>query len=204
MNTVSEMLFYLWMVFSRYIGATILSSFLFMFFFMYVEQLGLRKTIQVCLMRIKKDRYYRLVLILAVCVFFILYNTVFCRRMIENPLANIIGKSVLIDSNGKVNTDGISNILLFIPYGGSLYYYLYAGLSQKDKGIALKLIYKVVKESVIFSFVVEVIQLVFSIGTFQISDICYNAIGGLFGGIIFMIVNILKINWVKRCKTNEK
>ena len=203
MNTVSEMMNYLWMVFFRYIGATIITSFLFVFFYMYVRRLGIRKTFALWFLRIRKDKHFRLVLALAICVFFILFNTVFCRRIIENPLANALGTFVLVDFNGRVNIDGISNILLFIPYGVVLCCVLSGKNSQNYNFLEFRVVYGIFKNCFLFALLIEIMQLIFSIGTFQLSDICYNVIGGVIGGIMFVVLGVLKCILKKRCKDGK-
>ena len=43
----------------------------------------------------------------------------------------------------------------------------------------------------VFSFMIEFTQLLFHLGTFQISDLFFNTIGGLVGGIIYFLVNAM-------------
>lgn len=38
-----------------------------------------------------------------------------------------------------------------------------------------------------FSFIIEFLQLLFHLGTFQISDLCYNTLGGTIGGVIYFV-----------------
>lgn len=44
-----------------------------------------------------------------------------------------------------------------------------------------------VKAVAIFSFIIEFAQLLFHLGTFQISDLTYNTLGGAVGGVIYYI-----------------
>ena len=39
----------------------------------------------------------------------------------------------------------------------------------------------------VFSFIIEFTQLLFHLGTFQISDLTYNTLGGAVGGVIYYI-----------------
>ncbi|RHO82085.1 VanZ family protein [Ruminococcus sp. AF42-9BH] len=43
-----------------------------------------------------------------------------------------------------------------------------------------------------FSFIIEFLQLLFHLGTFQISDLCYNTLGGTIGGVIYFVSYKLK------------
>ena len=40
----------------------------------------------------------------------------------------------------------------------------------------------------VFSFMIEFTQLLFHLGTFQISDLTYNTLGGAVGGVIYYLV----------------
>ena len=52
-----------------------------------------------------------------------------------------------------------------------------------------KTVWKAAKVVAVFSFMIEFTQLLFHLGTFQISDLFFNTIGGLAGGIISFLVN---------------
>ena len=41
------------------------------------------------------------------------------------------------------------------------------------------------KTAFLFSLSVELLQLFLRVGTFQLSDICYNTLGGIIGGVIY-------------------
>ena len=40
----------------------------------------------------------------------------------------------------------------------------------------------------LFSFVIEFSQLLFHLGTFQISDLVYNTLGGTIGGLMYYVI----------------
>ena len=44
------------------------------------------------------------------------------------------------------------------------------------------------KIAFIFSISIEMVQLLFRIGTFQLSDIFYNTLGGVIGGLIYYVL----------------
>ena len=43
------------------------------------------------------------------------------------------------------------------------------------------------KSVTVFSFMIEFTQLLFHLGTFQISDLTYNTLGGAVGGVIYYL-----------------
>jgi len=49
-----------------------------------------------------------------------------------------------------------------------------------------------------FSLGIELCQSVFWLGTFQLADIFYNAIGGLMGGVLYYIGRQLRNKGLKR------
>ena len=46
----------------------------------------------------------------------------------------------------------------------------------------------VIVASGLFSFVIEFSQLLFHLGTFQISDLVYNTLGGTIGGLMYYVI----------------
>ena len=49
-----------------------------------------------------------------------------------------------------------------------------------------------IKFSFLFSISIEFLQLFLRLGTFQLSDIVYNTLGGLLGGLIYFIAYKIK------------
>ena len=50
-----------------------------------------------------------------------------------------------------------------------------------------KTVWEATKVVAAFSFMIEFTQLLFHLGTFQISDLSYNTLGGVAGGIIYYL-----------------
>ena len=50
-----------------------------------------------------------------------------------------------------------------------------------------KTVWQVTKIVAVFSFMIEFAQLLFHLGTFQISDLTYNTLGGAVGGVIYCV-----------------
>ena len=44
----------------------------------------------------------------------------------------------------------------------------------------------------LFSLTIETLQLMLRLGTFQLSDICYNTLGGMIGGVMFWIIRLIR------------
>ena len=50
-----------------------------------------------------------------------------------------------------------------------------------------KNVWEATKVVAVFSFMIECTQLLFHLGTFQISDLTYNTLGGAVGGVIYYL-----------------
>ena len=59
------------------------------------------------------------------------------------------------------------------------------------KTIIGKIILKSIQIAFLSSLTIELLQLFLRLGTFQISDLFFNTIGGLAGGIIYFLVNAM-------------
>lgn len=138
------------------------------------------------------------------CFFFGVYicinfnATIFSRFSIPkmDPLSNIWGGWIIIENEYFFDFSVIWNILMFLP----LYTFLY--LFFKNVGIKDISKSKLFILSTVFSFLnsllIEVLQIIFRVGTFQFSDLFYNTLGGALGIFLFIIIQKL---WNKHLKT---
>lgn len=55
-----------------------------------------------------------------------------------------------------------------------------------------KVLWKSIRIVFIFSFTIETLQLFLRLGTWQLSDLFYNTLGGAIGGLIYWVVCIIK------------
>ncbi len=112
--------------------------------------------------------------------FLILSVTLLSRRPSTICRVNLVPfwsyKNLLID--GEIREQIIANIALFIPIGFIIPYVI-----NWKKGIAA---------SVLFSALIEFLQLVFHRGLFEIDDVISNTIGILIGFCFFALTKALK------------
>lgn len=80
----------------------------------------------------------------------------------------------------------IENIIFFIPFSCFLLLGFY-NLQEKKLGIFKDIILI----SFRFSLFIELLQLIFTLGTFQLSDIVYNTLGGVIGYVLTILVNYI-------------
>ena len=114
---------------------------------------------------------------------FLIMSTIFT-RWTEVPYRVVLDGFGFKTAKGW-NTDGLENILLFIPY---TFHYLWAFHPQKPWKVALTL-------SLLTTVTIELLQLIFWLGAFQFSDILHNTVGGIIGCGLWRLVR-----WIKsRC-----
>jgi glycopeptide antibiotics resistance protein len=93
-------------------------------------------------------------------------------------------------SKGKIDLSGIIlNVIIFIPAG------IYAGVLFKRWSFVKNLFF-----FLLVSLVFEVLQFIFRIGAFDVTDIITNTIGGITGVIIFKAIEKLFKNSSKAQK----
>lgn len=133
-------------------------------------------------------------------LFAIILNSTLISRIgvyhIDNPLENLwIGWNPF-----SKDFSVIWNTIVFMPLG--LIFYLY---KKNVKGIKIHskaCIWMSAISAFATSLFIETTQLIFKIGTFQISDLFYNTLGGLLGALIFVAIRKLrrKIKYINPSK----
>lgn len=105
-----------------------------------------------------------------------LFNILFlCRRDHGNSLVDVWGEWwITLTDQGIWEVDYLYNMVCFLPFT-----YLAPFRKKPFKALLISLTY---------SFSMEVLQLLFSVGDFQMSDIVYNTLGGLLGSWIYLAV----------------
>jgi len=167
-------------------GFSVFMAVLAMFFYMFVMEYGLKTLVQRWLNEFKTSSRFRRVFILVFYIAMILFRTLLNRDMWRNPLSNVIGVWGLYNQNGELTTEAIENLALFIPFTVLLLW------SFREKFLGegakfLRTIWQSVKIVFLFSLTIEFLQLFLRLGTFQLSDLFYNTLGGLVGGLIYWI-----------------
>ena len=109
------------------------------------------------------------------------------REIWFDPLGKIFGGWGLYE-DGVFTTESIENFILFIPFSILLLWAFQQELLGESKSIGFgKTVWKATKVVAVFSFMIEFTQLLFHLGTFQISDLTYNTLGGAVGGVIYYL-----------------
>lgn len=187
-NIVSNVLGALYQTF----GASVLVAVLFMFVYEYAKKHGIKESFKNWICNFKSDTSFRRTFFLALYTAMLLFRTILCRNIWYNPLENVLGVWGLHKPSGTLYTENIENIILFIPF---IFLFIWAFRSKvfKDEIIKFKnVVFKSFIISFCFSASIEFSQLFFKLGTFQLSDLVFNTLGGVIGGIIYCCVYHLK------------
>lgn len=168
----------------------IIFAVLIMFTFNYANEKGFKNIVSEWIECFKVDKNYRFKFYCAFYIFVVLCKTILCRPYHVSPLSNVIGEWGLYTEEGKINVDPFENFILFIP----LTILLFKAIPKRFFSSKKINIFDVILKSIIISFGVslsiEIIQVFFKLGTFQLSDLFFNTLGGIFGGILYLIFNI--------------
>ena len=167
--------------FSTEIGAGILSQMqyvpraILLFIFVVLSYLYVREHKKNTINRIRLLLKQRWVSLLMLYFSYLLLSTVFARN-ITNPL-QFVTDQVVFQNDHRLDAEIIQNILLFIPYT-----FLILQSFKLEEPFKLSLIV-----SLCTTVIIEIVQLVFWLGAFQLSDIIYNTVGGIVGYLIWRI-----------------
>ncbi len=163
---------------------SLLFAFLFVFFYDYAKKNGgYKKAIYDFYLSFKSNKDHRLRFYFIFYVAMILFRTLLGRSLWINTLSDVFGSWTLYDSNGHLYTEGIENIILFLPLC-----YLYFTLPE-NRNYSKNRILFAMKFSFLFSLAIEFSQLFFKLGSFQLSDIAFNTLGGFLGGLIYVCLH---------------
>lgn len=178
-------------------GAAVLLTFIAMFVFIYVKEHKWQKKNlikNICstwFSYFKKNSEFRRTFLLVFYSTMILFRTILNRDIWFDPLSDIMGGWGLYDADGNLTTEAIENLMLFIPFTVLLLWAFRRELLGEKPGFK-KTLWEATKAVGIFSFTIEFSQLLFHLGTFQISDLVYNTLGGTVGGVIYYIIYIIR------------
>lgn len=165
-------------------GFALLLTVLFLFLYLFAQQQGWRKVLKLWLSTFKLDSHFRKLFFLVFYTALILFRTLLNRDMWANPLSNVIGIWGLHNAQGEFTTETVENLILFIPFVILLFWTFRDKLFGEKSGF-VSILWQSLKITFLFSLSIELLQLLFRLGTFQLSDLFYNTLGGLIGGVLY-------------------
>ena len=176
-------------------GFSLLLSFLAMFFYLYAYEptaagKGWKNAIVTWYQKFKESVFFRKLFFLAFVISMILFRTLLNRKMWMNPLSDVMGGWGIwetVNGEQKLTTECIENVIMMVPFSAVVVWTFEEKLGNGWK----KILRQSGKIAFIFSVSIEMLQLLLRLGTFQLSDIFYNTVGGVLGGVFYW--GIMKI-----------
>lgn len=162
---------------------------LFMFAYFSFQQFGLIGTIRQWGAAFRTDSGFRCLFFLVLYTAMILLQTVLCRKYWSEPLIDPVGPWNIFDENGNLKNTVIENFLMFIPWS-----WLFWNLIYKVRKTKIKLaqtLFRSFELCFSFSLGIELCQLIFHLGTFQLSDLFFNTLGGVCGGGAYFVFSCI-------------
>ena len=165
-------------------GFAILLSFLAMFFYLYAYEpteagKGWKSAIVTWYKKFKGSVFFRKAWLLAFVSSLILFRTLLNRNLWMNPLSNVMGGWGIwetVNGEKKLTTECIENVIMMVPFSSVVMWTF---------DVKRRVVWQSGKIAFIFSVGIEMLQLLLRLGTFQLSDIFYNTVGGVIGGVCY-------------------
>lgn len=156
-----------------------------LFMFVYKAYPSIKQAAKDWISWFKSDPTFRRTFLLVFYTVMILFRTLLNRNMWLNPVSNVIGVWGLYSEKGELTTECIENLALFIPFAVLL---LCVAKERILKRITIgSVLWNSTKITFLFSFAIEMLQLFLRLGTWQLSDLFYNTLGGAIGGLIYYV-----------------
>lgn len=154
-----------------------------LFMFVYMTYPNIKSAAVQWINWFKESVFFRKLFLLVFVTVIILFRTLLNRDMWANPLSDIMGGWTLYDKDGELTTEAIENFFMLAPVVFLLFW------TYKDKLFKRVRLKNVLWSSFLIAFFcslsIELLQLLLRLGTFQLSDIVYNTLGGIIGGLIY-------------------
>ena len=172
-------------------GFSLLLSFLAMFFYLYAyESIGAGKGWKIAMMtwyqKLKESVFFRKLFFLAFVISLVLFRTLLNRQLWMNPLSDIMGGWGIwetVNGERQLTTECIENVIMMVPFSSVVMWTFGEKMGSGWK----KILWCSGKIAFILSVSIEMLQLLLRLGTFQLSDIFYNTVGGVLGGLMYYI-----------------
>ena len=172
-------------------GFALLLSFLAMFFYLYAYEpttagKGWKNAIVTWYRKFKESVCFRKLFFLAFVTSLILFRTLLNRKMWMNPLSDVMGGWGIwetVNGERQLTTECIENVIMMVPFSAVVLW----TFVEKIENSLKKILWQSGKIAFCFSISIEMLQLLLRLGTFQLSDIFYNTVGGALGGLLYYV-----------------
>ena len=108
----------------------------------------------------------------------ILFRTLLNRNLWLNPLSDVMGGWGIwetVNGERQLTTECIENVIMMVPFSAVVMWTFKEKIGSGWK----KILWCSGKIAFVFSISIEMLQLLLRLGTFQLSDIFYNTVGGV-------------------------
>ena len=164
---------------------------LFFYLFSYHNETGgrgIRGAFSVWWQFFKDSAFFRKLFFLTFYTTMILFRTLLNRDMWMNPLSDVMGNWWIWkygnDGTRNLTTECIENVIMMVPFSAVVMW----TFEEKIGNSLKKILWQSGKIAFCFSISIEMLQLLLRLGTFQLSDIFYNTVGGVLGGLMYCVV----------------
>lgn len=170
-------------------GFSILLSFFAMFFYLYAYEptnagKGWKNAMMTWYQKFKESVFFRKLFLLAFVTSMILFRTLLNRNLWMNPLSDVMGGWSIwetVSGERQLTTECIENVIMMMPFSAVVMW----TFGEKIENGWKKILWCSGKMAFIFSVSIEMLQLLLRLGTFQLSEIFYNTVGGVLGGVCY-------------------
>lgn len=173
-------------------GAALLFSIFFMAAYLYIRKIGWLGVAEQWIETFRRDGQFRKMFCFVFYTMMILLRTLLSRRIWPNPLEKVIGE-LRIYADGVWYTESVENMLMFVPFTILLLWTYGDKLFKYKKNRLSGMLGMSFSSAFLFSLFIEIYQLVFHMGTFQLADLLHNTLGGTFGGVLYYFGQKIKL-----------
>ena len=136
--------------------------------------------------KFKESVFFRKLFLLFFVTSMILFRTLLNRNLWMNPLSKVMGGWGIwetVNGEQKLTTECIENVIMMVPFSSVVMW----TFKEKTGNGWKKILWYSGKIAFIFSVSIEMLQLLLRLSTFQLSDIFYNTVGGMLGGLVYYV-----------------
>lgn len=173
--------------------AAILMAFISMFVYLYANEHQWKigeffgNAIKVWWNEFHSSSNFRRTFLLVFYTTMILFRTLLNRQIWFDPLGKIMGGWSFYAEDGTLTTESIENIMLFVPFS-ILFLWAFRTKLFGNEVRLKRVLWDSFKIVGAFSLSIEFLQVLIYVGTFQLSDLCYNTLGGMLGGCVYWCI----------------
>ena len=194
-NVLSSVLEAVYRPFWAALFVSIIMSFVYMYAYKPLAAgKGIKNIIKAWWQNVKTSAFFRKLWFLTFIFAMILFSTVLMRARWNDPLTSVMNGfqlvSVAEDGTVTVQSDIFRNILMMVPFIFMLFW------TFPDRVLKNRKLWNVLLRGTViafaFSVAIELSQLLFQLGTFQLSDILYNTVSGFIGALLYWVLYKIK------------